>query len=147
MKFATSGLLLISLFAASTFAQQEGDASVDSTSQNDLAEPNAQDGEYDNDDVVQKRDVRGRGRLGGRGYFNNGRYWYWDSQPDVVFINRLRYRPTYYYGQRFQYLYLYVPNFKYSWDRDIVFRRRWNRDAAFRRTWFGRVNYSKWRRN
>ncbi|PVU92988.1 hypothetical protein BB561_003496 [Smittium simulii] len=93
---------------------------------------------------VRSGDRRGRGRR--IGYFNHGRVWRWDDRSDDIFIRALRYRPSVYYGQRFQYCYQYIPDFRRRWDTDIVFRGNWNRDLTFRNRWFGRVRYNGWRR-
>ncbi|PVU87429.1 hypothetical protein BB559_006056, partial [Furculomyces boomerangus] len=79
------------------------------------------------------------------GYFNNGRYWYWDRSPDRTFIAGLVYKPSVFYGQRFQYLYQFYPGFRIRWNSDRYFRKRWNSDYYFRIGWFNRVNYRKWR--
>ncbi|OLY80578.1 hypothetical protein AYI68_g5324, partial [Smittium mucronatum] len=84
----------------------------------------------------------GRGRYGGRyggRYYGYGRYWDFDNYSDDVFISGLTYRPSNYYGQRFQYLYSNAPDFRRYWNSDLVFRRRWDSDLYFRNSWF--ANY------
>ncbi|OLY79411.1 hypothetical protein AYI68_g5456 [Smittium mucronatum] len=118
----------------------------------------------ENADAVLKRDSgakdgrghgRGHGRIsrhgrfghrGHRGYYYGNRYWYWRERPDAVFIRSLKFVPSRYCDQRFQYLYVYNVGFRRSWDSDVLFRRRWVGERSFRRNWFGRVNYRGWRR-
>ncbi|PVV02731.1 hypothetical protein BB560_002809 [Smittium megazygosporum] len=86
-----------------------------------------------------------RGRVGNRrGYYQNGRYWFWDENCDSEFLGTLRYRPSRYYSQRFQYLYLYMENFRSSWNSNMVFRNRWESDDGFRQNWFGQIQYNGW---
>ncbi|PVU84763.1 hypothetical protein BB559_005157 [Furculomyces boomerangus] len=80
-----------------------------------------------------------------QGYYSHGRYWYWDSKPDVSFVAQLRFKPKIYYGQRFEYLYLYYPGFKYRWNTDYTFRSNWNNSAYFRSKWFSLINYNNWK--
>ncbi|OMJ20571.1 hypothetical protein AYI69_g6163 [Smittium culicis] len=88
----------------------------------------------------------GRGR--GRGYNRFGRNWYFDTLSDSVFISSLRYRPTFYYGQRFQFLFQNSPVFSNYWNNDDYFRSCWNKDNLFRDAWFSTlypIGYSKFR--
>ncbi|OMJ25727.1 hypothetical protein AYI70_g701, partial [Smittium culicis] len=70
------------------------------------------------------------------GYRNFGRVWYFDAEPDNVFISQLTYRPSNFYGQRFEYCYQNIPEFRQYWDTDIAFRQSWDQDIHFRNSWF-----------
>ncbi|OLY79918.1 hypothetical protein AYI68_g6000 [Smittium mucronatum] len=80
------------------------------------------------------------------GYYINGRYWYWNSRPDVAFMNSLKHKPSF-ADQRFQHLYTYCKEFKKYWDSRLSFRSRWNRSSRFRSKWFGQVNFNKSKRH
>ncbi|PVU90564.1 hypothetical protein BB561_004085 [Smittium simulii] len=84
------------------------------------------------------------GGHGRRGYYRYGRYWDWDGSYDNEFAISLRYRPSVYFGQRFQYLYLHRDDFRRNWNTNLLFRTRWNTDIAFRNECFGGINYSGW---
>ncbi|OMJ09633.1 hypothetical protein AYI70_g10821 [Smittium culicis] len=92
----------------------------------------------DQSNVVLKRagERGGHGRGRGRGYNRFGRNWYFDSLSDSVFINSLRYRPSFFYGQRFQFLFQNSLVFRNYWNTDDYFRSCWDRDTLFRDAWF-----------
>ncbi|OMJ11115.1 hypothetical protein AYI70_g9913, partial [Smittium culicis] len=139
MKFSISGLVLISSIAsilATPVAQDSIQGSQISQSEDSIQE---QDDQADAGSI-QKRGYRGRHRGHHRGHYrgyrNFGRVWYFDSQPDTVFISQLRYRPSNFYGQRFEYCYQNIPEFRQYWDTDIAFRQSWDQDIHFRNSWF-----------
>ncbi|OMJ15071.1 hypothetical protein AYI69_g8333, partial [Smittium culicis] len=118
MKVTISSLILISSSIASVFASPVAKDSIQ--------------GEQFDSRAIHKRSPRSKSK----GYRNFGRVWYFDSQPGTAFVTQLRYRPTNFYGQRFEYCYQNNPEFRQYWDTDNTFRQSWDQDIHFRNSWF-----------
>ncbi|OMJ25726.1 hypothetical protein AYI70_g700, partial [Smittium culicis] len=118
MKVTISGLILMASTFVSVFASPVAN--------------NSAEGKHLDARAIHKR----ASRTNLKGYRNFGRVWYFDSQPTTVFVSRLRYRPSNFYGQRFEYCYQNNPDFKQYWDTDITFRQSWDQDIHFRNSWF-----------
>ncbi|OLY77593.1 hypothetical protein AYI68_g8374 [Smittium mucronatum] len=139
MKISFSGLFLASAAVISASASPVAEDSLNSEHANIIAKRDG--GGRGGNRGGNHGHGNGRGNRGFRGgrYYGYGRYWDFDSYSDNIFITGLRYRPSNYYGQRFQYLYQGLPDFRNRWNSDIYFRNSWNSDLYFRNSWFSSV--------
>ncbi|OLY79622.1 hypothetical protein AYI68_g6304 [Smittium mucronatum] len=133
MKFTLSGLVL----AGSSLFTVLASPLVDNEFQNEDFNALSKRSGFNNNRGPGNRNNRNQG-YNGR-YYKNGRYWSFDSSSDSSFITTLVYRPSIYYGQRFQFLYQLSPQFQQYWNSNSLFRSSWNSDVNFRNSWFATI--------
>ncbi|OLY83402.1 hypothetical protein AYI68_g2454 [Smittium mucronatum] len=128
MKFTLSGLILAGSSLFTVLASP-------------LVDNEVQGEEFDT--ISKRSGFSNSRRSGSQGntsrYYKNGRYWNFDSSSDSSFITTLVYRPSVYYGQRFQFLYQLSPQFQQYWNSNSLFRSSWNSDVNFRNSWFATI--------